>query len=113
MMAWDPVQRRKVWTIPEEFPLSSGAAVTAGNIVFYGTLEGWFKAMDAQSGKLLWQFKTGSGIVGQPTVYRGPDGHEYVAILSGIGGWPDRSYRTILTRATPRPAMDGAVSMGR
>jgi glucose dehydrogenase len=87
MMAWDPVQRRKAWTIPEEFPLWSGAAVTAGNVVFYGTLEGWFKAVDAQSGKLLWQFKTGSGIVGQPTVYRGPDGHEYVAILSGIGGW--------------------------
>jgi PQQ-dependent dehydrogenase (methanol/ethanol family) len=87
MMAWDPVQRRKAWTIPEEFPLWSGAAVTAGNVVFYGTLEGWFKAVDAQSGKLLWQFKTGSGIIGQPTVYRGPDGHEYVAILSGIGGW--------------------------
>jgi lanthanide-dependent methanol dehydrogenase len=61
--------------------------VTAGGVVFYGTLEGWFKAVDADSGSLLWQFKTGSGIIGQPTVFRGPDGHEYVAILSGVGGW--------------------------
>jgi PQQ-dependent dehydrogenase (methanol/ethanol family) len=86
-MAWDPVARKKIWTIAERFPLWSGAAATAGGVVFYGTLDGWFKAIDAATGKLLWQFQTGSGIVGQPTVFRGPDGHEYVAILSGIGGW--------------------------
>ena len=50
-------------------------------------MEGWFKAVDARSGKLLWKFKTSSGIVGQPITYRGPDGKQYVAILSGIGGW--------------------------
>ena len=86
-MAWDPVARKKTWTIAEKWPVFSGAAATAGNVVFYGNLEGYFKAVDARSGKLLWQFQTGSGIVGQPTVFRGPDGHEYVAILSGIGGW--------------------------
>ena len=52
-MAWDPVQRRKVWTIPEEFPVWSGAAVTAGGVVFYGNLEGWFKAVDAETGNML------------------------------------------------------------
>jgi lanthanide-dependent methanol dehydrogenase len=51
-------------------------------------MEGWFKAVDARKGQVLWQFKTGSGIVGQPVSYRGPDGRQYVAILSGIGGWP-------------------------
>ena len=55
--------------------------------MFYGTLDGWFKAVDARTGEQLWGFKTGSGIIGQPTIYRGPDGHEYVAILSGVGGW--------------------------
>jgi glucose dehydrogenase len=55
--------------------------------VFYGTMEGWFKAVDAKDGKLLWQFKTGSGIIGQPISYRGPDGKQYIAILSGVGGW--------------------------
>lgn len=86
-MAWDPVARRKVWTIKERWPVWSGAAVTAGGVVFYGTVEGWFKAIDADTGAELWKFKTGSGIVGQPTTFRGPDGRQYVAILSGIGGW--------------------------
>ena len=60
---------------------------TAGGLVFYGTMDGWFKAVDAKTGELKWQFRTGSGIIGQPVAYRGPDGHEYVAILSGVGGW--------------------------
>jgi outer membrane protein assembly factor BamB len=50
-------------------------------------MDGWFKAVDAKDGKALWQFKTGSGIVGQPIAYRGPDGKQYVAVLSGVGGW--------------------------
>jgi lanthanide-dependent methanol dehydrogenase len=85
--AWDPVARKKVWEIKENFPVWSGTVVTAGDVVFYGTMEGWFKAVDAHTGKQLWQFKTGSGIIGQPVVYRGPDGKEYVAIMSGVGGW--------------------------
>jgi alcohol dehydrogenase (cytochrome c) len=85
--AWDPVARKLVWSIKENFPVWSGALVTAGNVAFYGTMEGWFKAVDARTGQELWKFKTGSGIIGQPISYRGPDGKQYVAILSGIGGW--------------------------
>jgi PQQ-dependent dehydrogenase (methanol/ethanol family) len=85
--AWDPVARRKAWSIKEDFPVWSGALATAGDVVFYGTMEGWFKAVDAKSGALLWQFKTGSGVIGQPVAYRGPDGKQYIAILSGVGGW--------------------------
>jgi glucose dehydrogenase len=85
--AWDPVAGRAVWTIKEDFPVWSGALVTAGDIVFYGTMDGWFKAVDAKSGKLLWQYKAGSGIIGQPVSYRGPDGKQYVAVLAGVGGW--------------------------
>jgi PQQ-dependent dehydrogenase (methanol/ethanol family) len=88
MCAWDVVNARKVWAVPENFPCFSGALATAGDVVFYGTLDGWFKAVDARTGDLLWQFQTGSGIVGQPVTYRGPDGKQYVAILSGVGGWP-------------------------
>jgi glucose dehydrogenase len=55
--------------------------------VFYGTMDGWFKALDANTGKLLWQFKAGSGIIGQPVSYRAPDGKQYLAVLAGIGGW--------------------------
>jgi lanthanide-dependent methanol dehydrogenase len=85
--AWDPVEGKVVWTNPDHFPVWSGALVTAGDVVFYGTMDGWFKAVDAHNGHVLWQFKTGSGIIGQPTAYRGPDGKQYVAILSGVGGW--------------------------
>ena len=85
--AWDPVAAKTVWTVKEMFPAWSGAMVTAGDVVFYGTMDGWFKALDAHNGAVLWQFKTGSGIIGQPVTYKGPDGKQYVAILSGVGGW--------------------------
>jgi alcohol dehydrogenase (cytochrome c) len=85
--AWDPVNKKAVWKLTEEFPVWSGAAVTAGDVVFFGTMDGWFKAVDARSGNALWQFKVGSGIIGQPIVYKGPDGKEYVTVLSGVGGW--------------------------
>jgi alcohol dehydrogenase (cytochrome c) len=65
----------------------SGALATAGGVVFYGTMEGWFKALDAASGKELWKFKTDSGIISQPVSYRGPDGKQYIAVLDGVGGW--------------------------
>jgi lanthanide-dependent methanol dehydrogenase len=85
--AWDPVARKKAWVIREDLPVWSGALVTAGDVAFYGTMDGWFKAVDARTGQQLWQFKTGSGIIGQPISYRGPDGKQYVAVLSGVGGW--------------------------
>jgi alcohol dehydrogenase (cytochrome c) len=85
--AWDIREGREVWTVKENFPVWSGALATAGDVVFYGNMEGWFKALHARTGELLWQFKTASGIIGQPTTYKGPDGRQYVAILSGVGGW--------------------------
>jgi PQQ-dependent dehydrogenase (methanol/ethanol family) len=85
--AWDPVGGREVWKIDEDLPVWSGALATAGDVVFYGTMDGWFKAVNARDGTLLWQFKCGSGIIGQPITYRAPDGKQYVAILSGVGGW--------------------------
>jgi lanthanide-dependent methanol dehydrogenase len=87
LTAWDPVQGKAIWEIKEDLPVWSGALATAGDLVFYGTLDGWFKAVDAHDGTLRWQFKTGSGIIGQPVAYKGTDGHEYIAVLSGVGGW--------------------------
>jgi lanthanide-dependent methanol dehydrogenase len=86
-IAWDPVAARKVWAIPERFPVWTGALVTGGDVAFYGTMEGWFKAVDARNGKVLWQLKTGSGTLGNPISYLGPDGKQYVAVYSGVGGW--------------------------
>lgn len=86
-MAWNPVEKKKVWAITEQLPVWSGALVTKGDIVFYGTMDRWFKAVDANSGKVLWQFRAGSGFIGQPTTFAGADGRQYVAIMSGVGGW--------------------------
>jgi PQQ-dependent dehydrogenase (methanol/ethanol family) len=85
--AWDPIAARKVWAIEEEFPVWSGALATAGELVFYGTMDGWFKAVHARTGQLLFGFHAASGFVGQPITYRGPDGKQYVVIASGVGGW--------------------------
>jgi PQQ-dependent dehydrogenase (methanol/ethanol family) len=84
---WDPIARKIVWRNKEKFPCWSGALVTAGDVVFYGTMDNWFRAVDAKSGKKLWEFHAGSGIIGQPTTFKGPDGKQYVAVLSGVGGW--------------------------
>jgi lanthanide-dependent methanol dehydrogenase len=85
--AWDPVAAKKRWSVKESFPVWSGALATAGELVFYGTMDGWFKALDARSGALLWQFRTESGIIGQPVTFKGEGGRQYVAVLSGVGGW--------------------------
>ncbi len=85
-IAWDASTGTKAWGIKEPFPIWSGVLVTQGGVAFYGTLDGWFKAVDARTGKPLWQFKVGSGVVGNPISYRGPDGKQYVAVYAGIGG---------------------------
>jgi PQQ-dependent dehydrogenase (methanol/ethanol family) len=87
LSAWDPISRKPAWRIKEKFPVWCGAAVTAGDVVFYGTMDRWLKAVDAKTGKELWKFEVDSGIVGQPTTFHGADGRQYVAILSGVGGW--------------------------
>ena len=86
-IAWDPMKGKQVWEIKEPLAAYGGALATAGGVVFYGTMEGWLKAVDAKTGKELWKFKTPSGIIGNPMTYVGPDGRQYVAVLSGIGGW--------------------------
>jgi PQQ-dependent dehydrogenase (methanol/ethanol family) len=85
--AWDPIARKAAWEIEEDLPVWSGALVTSTGVVFYGTLDGTFKAVDAKTGALLWSVKLSSGIIGQPVSYRA-GGRQYVAIFAGVGGWP-------------------------
>lgn len=85
--AWDAGTGKKVWGITENFPVWSGALVTAGNVVFYGTMDGDFKAVNATSGKELWKTHFKSGIVGNAITYLGPDGKQYIAVYEGVGGW--------------------------
>jgi PQQ-dependent dehydrogenase (methanol/ethanol family) len=85
-IAWDGKTGKIVWSNKELFSVWSGALATAGGVVFYGTLEGYLKAVDAKTGKELYKFKTPSGIIGNVTTYE-QGGRQYVAVLSGVGGW--------------------------
>ena len=84
-IAWDAGTGKIVWSKPEKFSVWSGALATAGDVNFYGTLEGYIKAVDNQ-GKELWKFKTPSGIIGNVTTWE-YKGKQYIGVLSGIGGW--------------------------
>jgi PQQ-dependent dehydrogenase (methanol/ethanol family) len=106
LTAWDPVARRASWTIREPFPVWSGALATAGDVVFYGTMDRWFKAIDARTGQELWRFRTASGIIGQPITFLGPDRKQYIAIMDGVGGW---SGAVVAGMADPR---DSTVALG-
>jgi len=85
-IAFDPVTGKKAWEVKEPYPVWSGALVTAGGVAFYGTLDGWFKSVDARTGKVLSKFKVGSGVIGNPIAFQGPDGKQYVAVYAGFGG---------------------------
>jgi lanthanide-dependent methanol dehydrogenase len=85
-IAWDGKTGKIVWSNKEQFSAWGGALATAGNVVFYGTLEGYLKAVDAKTGKELYKFKTPSGIIGNVMTYE-HNGKQYVAVLSGVGGW--------------------------
>jgi alcohol dehydrogenase (cytochrome c) len=85
LRALDPLTGKTKWEVPYPVPSFSGTMTTAGGLVFSGDMFGAFSAYDAASGKKLWSFQTGSGIVGQPITWE-RDGVQYVSVTSGIGG---------------------------
>ena len=85
LKAIDPLTGKAKWETPSDLPRFSGVLSTAGGVVFSGQLTGEFEAFDADTGKKLWSFQTGSGIEGQPITWE-QDGVQYIAVSSGIGG---------------------------
>ena len=98
-IAWDAGKGKIVWSNPEPFSVWSGALATAGDVVFYGTLEGYVKAVDANTGQELYRYKTPSGIIGNVNTYM-HKGKQYIAVLSGIGGWAGIGLAAGLTEPT-------------
>jgi PQQ-dependent dehydrogenase (methanol/ethanol family) len=98
-IAWDARNGKIVWSVKERFAVWAGALATAGDVVFYGTLDGYLKAVDAKTGKELYKFKTVSGIVGNVMTYE-HKGKQYVAVLSGVGGWAGIGLAAGLTEPT-------------
>jgi PQQ-dependent dehydrogenase (methanol/ethanol family) len=86
LIAFDPMSGKTKWAIDDRFQDWSGVLTTGGGLTFYGTLTGMFRAVDTNTGKVLWEFKAPSGIIGNPITYS-YNGKQYVAILSGVGGW--------------------------
>ena len=98
-IAWDGKTGKIVWSNKEQFSVWSGALSTAGGVVFYGTLEGYLKAVDAKTGKELYKFKTPSGIIGNVMTYE-HRGEQFVAVMSGVGGWAGIGLAAGLTNPT-------------
>ncbi|HRJ23925.1 MAG TPA: methanol/ethanol family PQQ-dependent dehydrogenase [Thauera sp.] len=85
MRAVDPVNGKIVWEVKNNAPLWGGVLTTGGNLVFYGTPEGYLKAVNAKTGEEVWQFQTGSGVIAPPVTWD-DNGEQYVAVVSGWGG---------------------------
>ena len=85
--AYDAINNKFKWQVMERFAAWGGTLATAGGVMFYGTLDGFIKARDSDTGELLWKFKLPSGVIGHPMTYT-HDGKQYVAIYYGVGGWP-------------------------
>ena len=84
LRAINPKSGKIEWEIKNEAPLWGGV-LTAGDLVFWGTPEGYLKAADAKTGKVVWQFQTGSGVVAPPITWK-QDGEQYISVVSGWGG---------------------------
>jgi PQQ-dependent dehydrogenase (methanol/ethanol family) len=97
--AYDPMTNKKVWYNKEKFSAWGGSLNTATDLVFYGTLDRWFKALDAKTGKELWKFQVGSGVIGNAFTYTN-GGKQHVGVLSGIGGWAGVAMNLGLTNPT-------------
>jgi len=84
--SYDAITGKFDWEKMERFSVWGGTMATAGNLVFYGTLDGFIKARDSRTGDLLWKFRLPSGVIGHPMTYE-RNGTQYVAIYYGVGGW--------------------------
>src|SRR5574343_92781 len=85
MRAVDPATGKIVWENKNYAPLWGGVMTTAGGLVFYGTPEGFLKGVDAKTGKELWSFNVGTGIVAPPVTWE-QDGEQMIAVTAGWGG---------------------------
>ncbi len=102
LRAVDPATGKIVWENKNYAPLWGGVLTTAGGLVFYGTPEGYLKGVDAKTGKELWSFQTGTGIVAPPVTWE-QDGEQMIAVTTGWGGRPSRwSRRSSARRPVPR-----------
>jgi len=113
VIAWDPNDGHIVWSDHERFPAWGGVLTTKSGIAFYGTMDGYFKAIDTKTGAHLWQMKMPSGIIANPITYM-HDGKQYVAVMDGVGGWAGIGLAAGLTNPTAGlGAVNAAQDLGK
>ena len=84
LLAWDPVAQKEVWRAKRRGPWNGGTLAVAGGLVFQGTVDGHFLAMDAQTGKELWSYDNQAATLAGPVSYE-VEGEQYVAVPAGYG----------------------------
>lgn len=109
IIAWDAVQGRQAWAVPEKWPVRSGVLVTGGDVVFYGTLDGYVKLVDAKTGRLLWRFRVPSGVAGNFSTWM-YKGKQYVGVLTGVD--PDKLDELGVTAADEYQALKKSIRAG-
>jgi quinohemoprotein ethanol dehydrogenase len=85
LIAWDPAAQKEAWSVQHDHLWNGGTLATAGGLVFQGTADGWFSAYDGTSGRRLWRFNAGLGVIAAPMSFS-LDGRQYVSVLVGYGG---------------------------
>jgi alcohol dehydrogenase (cytochrome c) len=85
LRAINPKTGKIEWEVPNNAPLWGGVLTTAGNLVFWGTPEGFLKAADAKTGKVVWEYQTGTGIVAPPVSWEA-NGEQFISVVTGWGG---------------------------
>jgi PQQ-dependent dehydrogenase (methanol/ethanol family) len=85
LLAWDPVKQEARWSTPHEYYWNGGVLATAGNLVFQGDADGQFAAYDSRTGRQVWRYDAGEGVVAGASTYA-LDGQQYIALMVGYGG---------------------------
>ena len=113
VIAWNPQNGKIEWSHPERFPAWGGTLTTKGGVTFYGTMDGYFKAIDTKTGKDLWKYHVPSGIIANPIAFT-HGGKQYIAILDGVGGWAGLGLAAGLTNPTAGlGAVNAAMDLGK
>ena len=102
LLAWDPIQQKEVWRANYPFMPNGGTLATAGNLVFQGSVDGYFYAYKADTGERLWTSDVQNTVMAAPISYR-VDGEQYVSVMAGRGG----GFSMMLGIEHPRPNING------